>query len=63
LLNEAEWFRALAGSGDVREQMSRFRVDAGLREQVRAEFAFRGLMTADGWLAVGRVAEHKRQRG
>lgn len=48
-LNEAPWFRALAGPGDVQEQMARFQADAGLRERVRQDFVARGWVTADGW--------------
>jgi hypothetical protein len=48
-LNEASWFRALAGSGDVRAQISRLRADAGLRERVRTELAARGWVAPDGW--------------
>ena len=48
-LNRAPWFRLLAGSGDVREQMARLRGDAGLRQRVRDELAARGWAISDGW--------------
>lgn len=50
-LNRASWFRSLAGSGDVRAQMARFRAHAELRQQVRHELAARGWATTDGWAA------------
>ncbi len=58
LLNDASWFRSLAGSGDVRAQMSRLRVDARLRERVRAELVARGWVTPDGWSPAPASAQH-----
>ncbi len=50
-LNEASWFRRLAGPGEVRDQLWRFRGDAGPRDKVRTELAARGWVTADRWSA------------
>jgi hypothetical protein len=48
-LGAAPWFRALAGPGDVRAQMSTLRADAGLRDRMRTELAARGWVLSDGW--------------